>query len=65
MEKIATEIKEGDVIQSPYFKENWGSVYKITETIKRITFFIVFTQGESIGKNWCYTFSKITKINCK
>ena len=65
LKKLATEVKEGDTIQSPHTKSYWGIVYLIQQTAKKITFFVKFTEGDMLGKEWDYSFMKTTKVTVK
>ena len=62
--KVASDIKLGDIIQSPHTSTYWGAVYHIdnAERKKKITFHVKFIAGEMIGKEWDYTFLKATQI---
>jgi len=65
MKKLVTDVKEGDVIQCPHVKSYWGKVYSIEQTDKKITFFIVYTEGEMLGTKWHYNFYKTSKVIVK
>lgn len=59
---LATNIKIGDIIKSPYKSTSHLKVERISETPKKITFHREYVAGESKGHKWGYTFKKTTKI---
>lgn len=62
---IATKVKVGDVIQSPFMSVRKMKISKITETEKSVILtgnYIAAEHGGMIGKQWAYTFRKTTKV---
>jgi hypothetical protein len=62
---IASDIKIGDVIQSPFMSAYKMEVTKITETEKSLIFtgnYVLVPIGGTLGKQWAYTFRKTTKV---
>jgi len=67
MKKVASEIKVGETIKSP-FSPFYGIVTEISETNKKIRFDVTFTihpEKSQIGAKWGYWFFKTTKVTVK
>jgi hypothetical protein len=66
MKKLATEVKLGDIIKSP-FSPYWGIVINIIDSGgKKIDFEVTYTHPIDMkGMGWTYTFFKTTKVTVK
>ena len=69
MKIIASEVKVGNIIKSP-FSPYWLEVKNISATEKKITFHGLYVSIDNSDKNllgnfWQYTFFKTTKITIK
>jgi len=60
MKTLATQIKIGQTVKSPY-TNTFLSVDEISETPKKITFYGVLESGS----RWAYTYKKTTLVKIK